>query len=434
MTVGPPSARLQSRLPPRAPRLLIAFMTEAGLTAASAFLITVLAARNADIADFGKFAFILAIASVQQTLAAFGMQQLLYGRAAARPRRPTALAWSAVVVASGLATIFYGGTLVAMALFSRPDLAVLYSVAGLRVLSSASRPLTSDAQGRNAVQEYVPLRALTLTTAMAAALTAWWANASLVVFAAIWGTETFLYAAALLGSATRRRRLRRPVRPRYAGLLAKAAPIAVQSVFIILYYRFDQIYVQLRFGEVALGVYAAAARLAEAGNLLSQVFVLMLAPILIRNLRMNGQLSRRILFVLLAAGAASFIASGLSLLVGAPVLETVFGRGFGAGATILSIYVLSTCFVAYGGLGSRALAAEGISSAQISSGVAGGVVNVVLSVVLGEVLGSAGVAVATVISYAVAASILWWPLIGSTGSRVRRLRAVGMSSIAGGDA
>jgi len=48
-----------------------------------------------------------------------------------------------------------------------------------------------------------------------------------------------------------------------------------------------------------------------------------------------------------------------------------------------------------------------VSGAQAWSGVAGAVSNVVLSVVLGEVIGLEGVALATVVSYALATYIVW---------------------------
>jgi O-antigen/teichoic acid export membrane protein len=132
---------------------------------------------------------------------------------------------------------------------------------------------------------------------------------------------------------------------------------------------------------------------------------------IITQVRASGRLDQRAqLFLAILAGVTLLASAGATVL-GGPVLGLVFGPAYAAAGLILAVYLGSVFFVAAGAIGSRVLAAQGVSGPQIWSGLAGALSNVVLSILFGEVTGPEGVALATVVSYAVAAILLWQAVI-----------------------
>lgn len=396
----------------------IGFGADAALTGGFGLLLVVLAARSGSVEEFGQFSLVLAVVAAQAALANFGFGTLTYGRTVARPVGSGRLLGSAIFVVTVLGASFYAVTLLAFSAFANPTTSILYAAAGLRLIGSVGLVMPQHAMARRALGEYLPARHLTILPAMVATVCAYSMGWSLSAFALIWGIEGLLFAivcALTLG----RRHAEWTSRNRYRSYLAKAAPIAFQSFCIIVYMRFDQIYVAWRFGDDALGLYAAAAKIAEAGNLAFGVLALVVSPSIIQQMRTSGQLNRQTITFLAILAGVTFILSVGALLRGGTFLAFIFGPEYAAAFMILAIYVGSIMFVAYGSIGSRVLAAQGISTAQMMSGAAGALSNVLLSVIFGEVIGLEGIALATVISYAVAAGIIW--LSVSRGAAYRAL-------------
>lgn len=396
----------------------IGFGADAALTGGFGLLLVVLAARSGSVEDFGQFSLVLALVAAQAALANFGLGTLTFGRAVARPVGSRRLLGSAIFVVTVLGASFYVVTLLAFSAFANLTTSILYAAAGLRLVGAVGLVMPQHAMARRAFGEYLLARHLTILPAMVATVYALSMGWSLPVFALIWGVEGLLFAIVCALTLGRRHGEWNP-RNRYRSYLAKAAPIAFQSLCIIVYLRFDQIYVGWRFGDGALGLYAAAAKIAEAGNLAFGVLAIVVSPSIIQQIRTSGQLNRQaITFLAILAGVTVMLSIG-ALLRGSALLTFIFGPEYAAAFTILAIYVVSIIFVAYGSIGSRVLAAQGISTAQMMSGALGALSNVLLSVIFGEVIGLEGIALATVISYAVAAGIIWLSI--SRGAAYRTL-------------
>ncbi|MBF9045525.1 oligosaccharide flippase family protein [Rhodobacterales bacterium LSUCC0031] len=389
------------------------FGADAALTGGFGLLLVVLAARSGSVEEFGQFSLILAVVAAQAALANFGLGTLTYGRAVAHPVGSGRLLGSAIFIVTVFGSSFYAVTLLALSAFADLTTSILYAAAGLRLVGAVGLVMPQHAMARRALGEYLPARHLTILPAMVATVYAYSMGWSLLVFALIWGIEGLLFAfvcAFTLG----RRHAKWNSRNRYRSYLAKAAPIAFQSLCVIVYLRFDQIYVGWRFGDSALGLYAAAAKIAEAGNLAFSVLALVVSPSIIKQICRSGKLNRQTFgFLALLAGITLMLSVG-ALLIGGNLLAFIFGFEYAAAFTILAIYMGSIMFVAYGSIGSRVLASQGVSTAQMMSGAGGALSNVVLSVIFGEMIGLEGIALATVASYALAVFILWQAVLRST--------------------
>lgn len=371
------------------------------------------ATRTLELSQFGQLAFIMVLANFQQRVASLGTQQLVYGRVALRPGKSPQLTWQACLITTTTSVVLYLGTALILFTSFSQDFALVYCAAGLRVLGAVALPLISDAQARHAHREYLPYRLTTTVCALIAiGLALAWRTEG-VIFALIWGGETFAFSLMTIISATNHKRLKRPnTQHSSIPFLKKSLPIAIQSVMIAIYYRFDQLYIQLRFGAEAMAEYAAAARLAELGNIVATIATMTLGPAFIAKIFSRRQFDSAIglgtFIIFLLASTASLI----SITIGEQVLTLVFGKGYGSGYKILSVYVLSAAFVTIGGLCSRALSAKGHTDIQAVSGLVGVATIILLSLVLCEAIGPIGAAWATVAAYAASSLVLVIKLFG----------------------
>ncbi|MQX37720.1 polysaccharide biosynthesis C-terminal domain-containing protein [Roseospira navarrensis] len=406
-----------SRIPrmPATARRFLAYGLDSGLPALLSLLLLTLAARSTDMATFGTFALALAIAGLQTPLAAFGLITLFFGRAASRPAGAVLIFWPGVVATLVAGAVLYGGTLTALWALAPPLLTTLYALVGLRVLGAVAGPIKAIHQARSRPDRYVPWRLVTIAAAFAATGAVVALDGGLAGYALVWGLEWLVFAAGLLAGALRSGALRPVARPRVRPVLTKAGPLFVQAVCIAVYLRFDQVYVAWRFGEAELGLYAAAARIAEAGTMVYGVVGLVVAPRIIREWT-HGRLSGPARGALAGIALGAVAASGLCWVWGGDLLRLLFGPPFAAGGTILAIYVLSTCFTVYGAIGSRINVAQGTTLPSMIAGLVGAVSNVALSILLCEIQGPAGAATATVASYALSCTVTW----GSALARSRR--------------
>ncbi|KAA5606446.1 oligosaccharide flippase family protein [Roseospira marina] len=401
----PPLPR--GRVTPTALVRLAAYALDAGLPAVFGLCLMIAVARGASVEAFGAFALVLAIAGVQTPVAVLGLAGLFYGRAASRPSASNRLYWPGVVVVLGSGAGLYMATLAVLWVLAGPLLLHLYALAGLRVLGAAAEPLRAIYQARSRPDAYVPIRIGTVAVAALVAAFAFVLQADVVWYAAIWGLEWLLFAAVLLG-ASLRRGICPPVRhPRVGPVMVKAAPLLVQAICIAIYMRFDQIYVGWRFGAADLSAYAAAARIAEAGNMAYGVLAAFLCPRIIREWR-AGRLAGDTKAVLVLIGVGTVGVSGVGALWGDTLLAGIFGPAYAAGGLILAVYVLSTGLTVYSTFGSRLNVAQGATLPGMISGLVGAVSNVGLSVLLCEVQGPLGAATATVLSYGLTCMVLWY--------------------------
>lgn len=369
-------------------------------------LIVILAARSLDLREFGLLSFFMAIASIQQPIASFGTQQIVYGRVALRRNRLPRLTGQACQVSAIASAVLYSVTGITLLLVYDSLTAIIYLAVGLRVFGSVALPLVSSAQARHELQEYIPIRLLTSSVAILLVVLAYIFKWNVVCFAIIWGGEALVFAVVLAATSHNRLYfLRLRSKKITVGLLRASYPIAIQSIMIAMYYRFDHLYIQLRFGSEEMAIYSSAARLAEIGNILATVGIMTIGPEFISKLYSNDRIKSSILRGVCITTLATAFISLLLFLLGEGLLTFVYGEEYSSGYAILSVYFLSTAFVAIGALSSRALSAKNDTKIQAISGIVGMFTITIFSVLLCEILGPIGAAWATVLAY-VASSIV----------------------------
>ncbi len=382
------------------------YALDTGLSAAFGVVLLMFVSRAYGLEDFGIFALCLAIINIQTTLVALGIPALLYSRAITKPVVADRLCWLGVRICITAGLITYLLTIAFLWGANLYNLLLLYSVAGLRIIGVFGEPLRAIYQARAQPISYVPIRVSTLSAAFGLSAITYYVDGELVWYGLIFSLEWSAFALILLLGSLRRG-LCLPQNPKsLIPLVTKASPLFVQSVCVAIYVRFDQIYVGWRFGEADLGVYAAAARLAEAGNMLFGLIAFVAVPRIVREYR-SGRLSIKSKMALSFIGLSACVASLVFLDYGGAFLSLIFGPDFYPGGSILAVYALSTAFSSFGYIGSRLNVAQGRTMPSMVSGLVGATSNVFLTILLCEAQGPIGAATATVISYAFASAIVW---------------------------
>jgi O-antigen/teichoic acid export membrane protein len=153
-----------------------------------------------------------------------------------------------------------------------------------------------------------------------------------------------------------------------------------------------------------VGIYSAAVRISEVWYFIPMIIVASVFPaILEAKKRSEAQYYQRLqhlydLMVWLAVGVAlpmTFLST--------PIVTLLFGEAFAASGPVLAIHIWAAVFVFLGVSSGKWFLAENRQLLSFQRTVLGAIANVVLNLWLIPVYGVVGAALATVMSYAIAA-------------------------------
>jgi len=253
-------------------------------------------------------------------------------------------------------------------------------------------------------------------------------NAPLSAFAFAASLEILLGAAGLIiayrmtGHSLLRWRVKAQ---RIRQLVSEAWPLALSSTAVLVYMRIDQIMLGEMVGDREVGVYGAAIRFSEVWYFIPVSIIVSLAPSLVELRRVNvdlyyerfSNLFRLMTGIALAISIPVTFASGY-------LARTAYGNSYEGVAQVLAIHIWATPFVFLGVAQSPWNLNEGLTRLALFRTVSGAVANILLNFLLIPKYGAAGAAVATAISYALAAVFL-----NAFSKRTRRIFFLQLKSI-----
>ncbi len=187
-------------------------------------------------------------------------------------------------------------------------------------------------------------------------------------------------------------------------LLRDSWPLILSSIAIMIYMKIDQIMLGQMVGDDAVGIYSAAVRISEVWYFIPMVVVASVFPaILEAKKRSETQYYNRLqklydFMVLLSVAVAlpmTFIAT--------PLVVLLFGAPYAEAGVVLAIHIWSAVFVFLGVASSKWFLAENRQLLSLQRTFFGAIVNVGLNLWLIPFYGPVGAAMATVVSYSVAA-------------------------------
>lgn len=193
-------------------------------------------------------------------------------------------------------------------------------------------------------------------------------------------------------------------RARAKALLGDSWPLILSSLAVMIYMKIDQIMLGQMVGDVAVGVYSAAVRISEVWYFIPMIVVGSVFPAVLEAKRRDDELyySRlqqlydfMVLFSVSVALPMTFIAT--------PLVMLIFGAAYAESGTVLAIHIWAAVFVFLGVASSKWFLAENRQLLSLQRTASGAVVNVGMNFWFIPLYGPVGAAMATIVSYAIAA-------------------------------
>ncbi|MDJ0673960.1 MAG: flippase [Calothrix sp. MO_167.B42] len=186
-------------------------------------------------------------------------------------------------------------------------------------------------------------------------------------------------------------------------LLKESWPLILSGFTIMIYMKIDQIMLGKMLDDSAVGFYSAATRISEIWYFIPTAIVASVSPSIYEAKENDARLyNRRIkqllrLMVLLSVA----IAIPMTFLSGT-IITLLFGNGYIAAKTVLSIHIWASLFVFMGVATSPWFIAENLTHLSLRRTLIGAVTNVILNILLIPTYGGIGAAIATVVAQAFA--------------------------------
>lgn len=204
-------------------------------------------------------------------------------------------------------------------------------------------------------------------------------------------------------------------------LLKDSWPLALSSLTIIFYMRIDQIMLGQILDDKAVGIYSAAVRISELWYFIPVAIAASVFPAIIEAKKKSEEFyCQRLqklydLMIIIAVSIAlpmTFLSSW--------VATSLFGRAYAASGTVLAIHIWAGVFVFLGVASGKWFLVENLQKLAFYRTFWGMVINILLNILLIPKYGVVGAAIATVISYSIAA--LWFDAFNKNTKAMFRMK------------
>ena len=231
-------------------------------------------------------------------------------------------------------------------------------------------------------------------------------GATVLAFAGVFAGQAALQAIVLVGAYVRTgggiRGWR--IRPAIAKqFLVKGWPLIISSAGALMYLKMDQVMLGQMSADAEVGIYAAAAKLSELWYFVPAILASTVFPGLIKA-RHNEELYKNMIQKYLNLSVIiSYIIVVSMLMIGGVLIDIAFGDSYSDANSVLRIHILAMPAVFMGGILSKWIVVEDLLMFSMTRHGLGALANVGLNLLLIPRLGAVGAAIATFVSYTVAA-------------------------------
>ncbi len=187
-------------------------------------------------------------------------------------------------------------------------------------------------------------------------------------------------------------------------------PLLLSSIAIMIYMRIDQVMIKNMLGDREVGLYSAAVKLVEMWYFIPMIITSSLFPAIVNAKKNSEELYYQRLNLLFAFLIfISLLISIFTILYSKGIIKFLYSETYLESSSILSISIWSTIFVYIGVATSQWLITENLQKLSFYRTLYGAIINIILNLLLIPIMKAEGAAIATVISYAVAAYLsLFW--------------------------
>jgi O-antigen/teichoic acid export membrane protein len=190
-------------------------------------------------------------------------------------------------------------------------------------------------------------------------------------------------------------------------LLKDSWPLILSGLVISVYMKIDQVMIKEMLNSDAVGQYAAAVRLSEAWYFIPMVIANSVFPAIINAKKVSNQLYLQrlqrlyTLMIWMAIGIAlpmTFLSNWLTTLL--------YGQEYQEAGPVLMVHIWASVFVSVGVASSKWMLSENFQFYSMCNTSIGAAVNITLNWLLIKWYGVSGAALATLISYGIAAYLM----------------------------
>ncbi len=187
-------------------------------------------------------------------------------------------------------------------------------------------------------------------------------------------------------------------------LLSESWPMMVAALSIMVYMRIDQVMLGYMGDSNMVGIYSAAVRVSELWYFIPMFFAQSAFPAVVQSREADDVLYHRRLQNMFSLMIVTSYLIALPLTLMSPwIIDLLYGSAFSPAAAVVSVHVWAGVFVSMGVVQSSWIISEGLTKLSLYKALLGAVSNIILNLLLIPSMGIMGAAVATVVSYAIAA-------------------------------
>jgi PST family polysaccharide transporter len=203
-------------------------------------------------------------------------------------------------------------------------------------------------------------------------------------------------------------------------LLARAAPLLVASLAVLVYMYADVIMLNIMRGSEDAGFYAGAVRISEIAYILPLAIVGSMNPTIIEVQRTNPAAHAQLVRALIRGTVLIMLALSVAGVVLADAaVNLLLGPAYSNSVAVLRIHIWTLPFVAAGMITSALLINDHAERVVLLTTSLGALLNVGLNFLLIPRFGGPGCAVATMLA-SIGSSLGFLPLLGPQGRAVFR--------------
>jgi O-antigen/teichoic acid export membrane protein len=383
-------------------------LTDQALRMVMGILVGAWVARYLGPIQYGELAYVVAFVAFFQVITLLGLDGIAIRDIALNKAESPVILGTILRLRIILGFICWGASVAGMSLFRPGDyqsLILTAIVAASLIFQSAN---TIDLWFQSQTQSKRTMIAKNIAYLITSGLKVWMilAKASLVLFAAAGLIEMILTAIALTAAY---RIYPSPDRWKWDMTWAKQLtreswPYMLSGLAIIIYMRIDQIMLREMMGERELGIFSAALPISTAWYFIPMMISQSVGPSIAKKKQTDptgydraiDRLFSMMWWIMLPLSVAIALLSG-------PIVQLLYGDAYATSATVLAVHVFANIPVGLGVMQSIWILNEHRNTLSLTMTVIGAVTNVGMNLVLIPKYGAVGAAIATVISYMVAA-------------------------------
>jgi PST family polysaccharide transporter len=191
---------------------------------------------------------------------------------------------------------------------------------------------------------------------------------------------------------------------RAKSLVKDSWPMMLSGIAIMIYMKIDQIMLAQMIGDEAVGIYSAATRISEVWYFMPMAIVASVFPAILDAKNRNeeeyyARLQKLFDLMVIMSVAVAIPMTFLST----PIISFLFGDNYRNSGPVLAVHIWASVFVFLGVASSKWLLAENRQMLSLQRTALGAATNIALNFWWIPNFGALGAALATVISYSIAA-------------------------------